>query len=851
MLSITGLSEAEVLHRRANGDGNALDLHTSRSYWDIARTNLFNFFNNLLFAIGIALVALGLYNDAFTSVGLALVNALISAIQEIHAKRKLDAIALLTRPRVTVVRDGSERQVDASELVRGDIVRVQAGDQVMLDGRVVGDSTLEMDESLLTGESDLVQKKCGDRLLSGSFCVTGSSYYEVEKVGQESFANQMTQAARRFQVVKTPLQKKIDLCVRVVMLVVALISLVILLQAALEDLPFIRVVQLSAVLSGQIPYGLFFMVATAYAIGATAIAKQGALVQQVNAIESLSNIDVLCMDKTGTLTANRLRYEGLFPLAGVAEADLQAQLGDFVQNVSTSNATSEALAKALSGQKRKLSDEVPFASSRKWSGLVFDDPGRRGAYVLGALEMLASALPAGTTSADSPLTKQLEAWSRQGLRVLLFAYNPDIQSLHNHNGDVQLPSLLPLGLVALSDELRDQARETLQTFRQLGIDLKIISGDNPQTVAALARQAGLPKDIAYISGSDLAKLSPSEFDQVALKTSVFGRVTPEQKERLVESLMRQGRYVAMIGDGVNDALSLKKASLGIAMQSGSSITRNVADMVLMNDSFRALQPAFQEGQRIIDGLAKSMYLFLARVMTSTMVIIAISIIGLGFPYEPAQVALTLFTVGIPTFFLTIWAKPHRPEPHLLRKIIYFIVPASIISTICSVFIYTLSYTLVLNGITSSRVPPMVVEYFENYTGLTYNVDPEFVEASATIIAQTALSTFSAFAAFGLILFLEPPNRFFAGWTTPSSDRRPLYLTIVLVLIFIIVLRIDPLANYFGLLSLGQPDISLAMLISLVIWFFSLRATWRARLFERFLGIEPEPAEDQLRWEPNA
>jgi cation-transporting ATPase E len=851
MLSITGLSETEALARRSKGEGNTLNVGTSRSYWDIARTNLFNFFNNLLFVIGIALIALGLYNDAFTSVGLALVNALISAIQEVHAKRKLDAIALLTRPRVSVLRDGQERQLDASELVRGDIVRVQAGDQIMLDGSVVGDSLVEMDESLLTGESDLVQKKHGDQLLSGSFCVTGDTLYQVEKVGQESFANQMTQAARRFQVVKTPLQKKIDLCVRIVMLVVALISLVILLQAGLEELPFIRVVQLSAVLSGQIPYGLFFIVATAYAIGATAIAKQGALVQQVNAIESLSNIDILCMDKTGTLTANRLRYEGVYPLNGHDEQEVRAQLGDFVHSVSVSNTTSEALAKALSGLKRTLSDEVLFASSRKWSGVVFVDQERRGAYVLGALEMLASALPAGTASADSPLTKQLEAWSQQGLRVLLFAYNPDLDSLHNQDGDVVLPDLQPLALVALSDELRDQARETLQAFRQLGIDLKIISGDNPQTVAALARQAGMPKDLAYISGTDLAKLSPAEFDQVALKTSVFGRVTPEQKEALVDSLMRQGRYVAMIGDGVNDALSLKKASLGIAMQSGSSITRNVADMVLLNDSFGALQPAFQEGQRIIDGLAKSMYLFLARVMTSTMVIIAISIIGLGFPYEPAQVALTLFTVGIPTLFLTLWAKPRRPEPHLLRKIIYFVVPAAIITTICSVFIYTLSYTFVINGISSSQVPPMVVERFEAYTGLTFNVDPEFGEASATIIAQTALSIFSALAAFGLILFLEPPWRFFAAWTSPSSDRRPLYLTIILVLIFILVLRLEPLASYFGLFSLGPPDISLVIVITFVLWFFGLRETWRAHLFERFLGIEPEDEEAWLRSEPQS
>ena len=541
----------------------------------------------------------------------------------------------------------SKRSIPA-ELVKGDVVHVQAGDQIVVDGRVVGDGRLEMDESLLTGEPDLVPKQDGDTLLSGSFCVTGDAYYQAEKVGAESFANQLTETVRAFQTVQTPLQQQITFAVRLVTFVVILMSGVILLQTVLEDFPLIRIVQISAVLSGQVPYGLFFLVALAYAVGAAGIAKRGALVQQTNAVESLSNVNVLCMDKTGTLTANRLLFHAVHPLADVDEATLRLRLGTFARSASTSNTTSEALATALPAEQQAPVDEILFASARKWSALAFDGGAQRGIYALGAVEMLAQFLPADSVAADGVLARQVAEWSDRGLRVLLFAANPDATTLHDTDGEPQLPLLTPIALVALTDELRPQAKETIAAFASLGIQLKIISGDNPQTVAALAKQAGLPDNLRLVSGPTLAQLSPEVFDQVAAETTVFGRIAPEQKEQIVASLIRQGHYVAMMGDGVNDALSLKKAKLGIAMESGSNVTRNVADMILLNDSFAALLPAFTEGKRIIGGLSISLYLFLARVVTSMLLIIAISMVGLGFPYEPSQVALTLFTVGLPT-----------------------------------------------------------------------------------------------------------------------------------------------------------------------------------------------------------
>ena len=280
-----------------------------------------------------------------------------------------------------------------------------------------------------------------------------------------------------------------------------------------------------------------------------------------------------------------------------------------------------------------------------------------------------------------------------------------------------------MALVALTDELRPQAKETIAAFANLGIQLKIISGDNPQTVAALAKQAGLPANLRLVSGPELAQLSPEVFDQVAAETTVFGRIAPEQKEQIVASLIRQGHYVAMMGDGVNDALSLKKAKLGIAMESGSNVTRNVADMILLNDSFAALLPALTEGKRIVGGLSISLYLFLARVVTSMLLIIAIRMIGLGFPYEPSQVALTLFTVGIPTLLLTWWARPETPQPDLLRRLLRFVLPAAIVTTIFGVGIYTFFYDICAEGCEQPiTFRPTRSARWEAYTGLTYQTD---------------------------------------------------------------------------------------------------------------------------------
>ena len=846
MQELAGLSEREARERRAAGRGNNQALKSGRSYLDIVRTNLFTLFNNILFVIGVALIALGRVNDAMTSVGIGLVNALISTLQAMRAKRLLDQIALLTKPTASVVRDGHARDIDPTEIVEGDTLRIQAGDQIVVDGPVVGDGRLEMDESSLTGEPTLIRKHAGDTLFSGSFCVTGVGCMRAERVGAESLANQLTAAARTMSIVKTPLQKQINLLVKLMMLLVGVFSILILAAAALEGASQIRLVQIAAVLTGQVPYGLFLLIVAAYALGAAKVGRDGALVQQTNAVESLSNIDILCTDKTGTLTTNRLQLKDVHPLGDGNRDEIMAALGDFVRSASTSNQTSEAIVAGTEGEVRLVSDEVPFASSRKWSGVAFNQTERRGLYLLGAAEVLAGQIAADVMAAGGELSTKTREWSEQGLRVLLFAHAPDVVAFHDAGGGLELPRLVPLALVCLRDELRPMVGETIAGFRELGIELKVISGDSPYTVAALARQAGLPGDIHIVSGPELAEMTGAAFDQAAAESTVFGRVTPQQKEQLVDALLRHGSHVAMIGDGVNDVLSLKKASLGIAMQSGSSATRNVADMVLLGDSFAALRPAFYEGQRIISGLSSALFLFLARSLTTTLLIIGVTILGLSFPFDPAQVALTTFTVGIPAFFLILWAQPRALAPNLLLSLARFVFPVAILTMLMGAGLY-------LDDFNRARPPQdslataadddtspfrRLLDAYSAYTGVK-PADEGFADAFGTIAAQGTLSIFISHTAFLLILFLEPPIRFFTGWRREvSRDKRPGILAVVLILIFQVFYFVPAIGTYFGLLE-KPPAVYTGILALVVVWMVVIRTIWRQQLFERLLGLERE------------
>jgi cation-transporting ATPase E len=830
---ITGLTNEEATARRERGEGNDFEVGTSRSYLDIIRANLFSFFNNLLFAIGIALIALGRFYDAMTSVGLGLVNALISTAQELNAKRQLDRIALLSRPSVTLVRSGAERIADPREIVRGDIIRLRTGDQVVVDGTIVGDGTIEVDEALLTGESAAVRKREGDEVLSGSFCIAGDGTYRADKVGRDSYANRLTASARQFRLTRTPLQLQIDFAVRVIMLVVAIMSGIILLAAVLESTPTLRIVQLAAVLSGQVPYGLFFVVVVAYAMGAAAISRQGALIQQMNAVESLSDVDILCTDKTGTMTANRLTLSALVPAPQVDADRLGRLLGRFAHMSNDDGSTIAAIREATPDVSGTVSGAVPFSSARKWSAVSFigGDPGT---FVLGAFDVLRPYLANADAATVAELSGRVSDLAGSGARVLLFA-EAAVPATSGDGDAIHPPPLTPLGLVALVDELRPHVAEMLTAFARLGVRLKIISGDDPRTVAAVVRQAGIEGDLPVVTGSELEGLGDEAFALAAEHAAIFGRVSPAQKERLIAALVGRGHHVAMVGDGVNDVLALKKAQLGIAMQSGSPAARSIADIVLLADSFAALTPAFAEGQRIVGGMTTVMALFLARVTASILTIIAITMLGLSFPYEPAQVATSLFTVGIPALLLAVWAKPAARVGDILPMLVRFVIPSALATMIVGVALYTFEYNRVLSNVTTLDIPQRVIDMFETATGVDVSSGDAFAGAAATIVAQSTLSVFVAYSAFVLILFVEPPIRFFTGWREVSTDRRPAYLALALAAAFFVIGQTGAIAAYFGLIPLA-PGMLLGVGLGVAVWTLALREIWRRSWFDRFLGM---------------
>jgi cation-transporting ATPase E len=800
-----GLSEAEAVKRRAAGQGNNSRLETSRTYGQIIRDNVFTFLNMVLFSIGAVLLALGLPTDAFLSVGIALLNVVVGVVQEFRAKRLLDKIALLTRPKATVLRDGAEKVVDPTEIVLGDWLIVHPGDQIVVDGKLV-EGKADLDESLLTGESDLIPKTGGATLYSGSFVVNGSAIFEAEKVGAESFANQLTASARTLKTVKTPLQMDVDMVVRLLVVLSVQLGILFGMAMLIEQVEATESARQAAVIVGLIPNGLFFMVTIAYAMGTVRMAGKGALIQQSNAVESMSNVNVLCLDKTGTLTANRIGLHQVQAF-GLEEAAFRRLLGIYAHSGTTGNRTSEALALACPGEARPFVDEVPFSSARQWSALSFDQPDMQGVYVLGAPEMLRPFL----NEQQADLGAEMSQWVERGYRVLLLAHSPEVSPLHDSLGQPQLPpDLIPLGILSFSDELRAEAESTLKGFTEAGIRLKIISGDNPQTVLALAKQAGLHGDIKAISGLELEEMTEAQLGDVAEQSTIFGRITPQQKERLVDALKRRGHYVAMIGDGVNDVLSLKKAHIGIAMQSGTQAARGVADIILMNDSFAALPPAFREGQRIVSGMQDIMRLFLARVLFQTMIIVGAAIIGLAFPIAPVhQSLLSLLTVGIPTLFLAAWARPAIPRFRLIKSVMHFVIPAG--------------FTLALLGLVF-------------YSAYTLFPPPEFPAADVVSMARTVLNTVTVYGGLLLILFVEPQTPFWTGGDDLAGDTRPVLLAIIMGVVYATILLVPGLRDFFQLHVLRLVDYAV-IAGALAAWGLILRWMWRAKIFTRFLRLE--------------
>jgi cation-transporting ATPase E len=792
-----GLSEQEATHRRTAGMGNDAAIRTGRTYFEILRDNALNPVNLLLVAISIVLVLLGLYGDAAVTIVLVLVNVVVGVYQEARAKQTLDRLSILTRPTATILRGGTEVIADQRDAVLGDLLIVRLGDQLMLDGRVA-DGEMEVDESLLTGEADRIPKAPGDEVLSGSVCVSGSATYRATRVGSESFANRLTSAARAFREDVTPLQRDVARVMRAMSVLVAVAAVPVAIGIWIQygGLDPVASARAAAVLIALVPQGLVVMITVTYALAIVRLAGGKALIQRSSAVESMSRVEVLCLDKTGTLTTPLIELVRVEPFGDEAEPGLDSSLGDFLASATLATRSADALRVAYKGTQRAIADEVTFSSELRWSGLRYTDGD---GYVLGAPEVVAPHAAQSATEAASSVARLTNEWADEGLRVMIFARIPSGAALQTEDGTPLIPDgLTPLALFALREQLRPDARETLDRLTAAGVKLKLISGDNPTTVAALTRQIGLVLEGPPMSGLELADLDDAGLHEAVGKATIFGRVPPSLKARLVQALRSRGYWVAMVGDGVNDVMSLKQAHLGISMQSGSQATRAVADMVLLEDSFSALPAAVVEGQRIISGMQDSLHLFLARAMYMALVIFGAALLGLAMPVSPRHnTVLALITVGIPALLLAYWARPARPGLDSLRRILRLVVPPAI-------------------GVAALGLPLYYL----------------FATTTDEVYARTAFTTFAVFCGLGLLPLLEPPiGESVSGADADGADIRPTVLALGLLALYGAFFLVPPVRDFFELTPLAWPDVALLAGAALV-WALLVLVMWRVRVVER-------------------
>ncbi len=691
--ALSGLSEAEAA-RLLEQRGEVEPPATSRSLASIVRANVFTVFNLILVAAGVLTLVFGHWEDALF-IGILVANSGIGILQEYRAKVALDRLAALVAPHATVVRDGTARQVGVEEIVVGDLIRIEAGDQLVADGTLEHADGLAVDESILTGESQPVARYAGEEVRSGSFAVEGSGFYTVTAVGKESYAEQVADVARTFRHPRSPLERSLNHLLFV--LVAVMVPLGVLFGYALwERSPDLN----EAVTTGVagvvtlVPEGLILLTSLTYAVAALRMARRGALAQQLNAIESLASAEIVCLDKTGTLTEAALRVTAVVPAPGVDEAFIAEALGRYAASSPAKNASLSAIAEAFPAPAESATGYVPFSSRRRWSAVRVGSVG----YVLGAPELFELG----------PLAEQAAREQQEGRRVIALGTTATSFERFDLAADPDLApptDLVPLGIVVLGERLRPNARDTVAFFQQEGVDLKVISGDAPQTVAAIAADAGIPQNGPPLDGRDLPS-DPAELRRLVLDTSVIGRISPDGKRRVVETLAGAGHYVAMVGDGVNDVPALKAARLAIAQGSGSQMAKSVADLVLVKGDFGVVPQMVAEGRKVLRNLQRVTKLFVTKSAFAVVLILTAGLVPEDYPVLPRHLTLAAaLTIGIPAFFLALAPSSGAYRtPNFLRDVARFALPAGTAAGLGVVS----SYLFALNVINLSTVKAQTV-----------------------------------------------------------------------------------------------------------------------------------------------
>lgn len=672
-----GLTAAEVAARVAAGETNAVDEHTSRTVEEIVRANVLTRFNAILAVLAIAVFATGRLGDALFALVLV-INAIIGIGQEVRAKRTLDRLAVLHAPTAAVVRDGAEVALPIAEVVLGDLVVLRMGDQVPADGIVAHTVGLEVNESALTGESDPVEKQVGDTVLSGTIVVAGRGRFQATAVGHQAYARKLAAEVKVFKRTTSEIEVSIDALLRIITwAIVGVTPLLLWSQFRTADGSGWRepVLGTVAALVGMVPEGLVLLTSIAFLLAALALTKRQVLVQELPAVEGLARVDVVCLDKTGTLTVGDIVFDALHVVdeertsaARVAEA-LGALADAPDPNASLAAIGAEYL--PMPGWHRD--GDVSFSSARKWSAASFGD---NGSWYLGAPEVLLDP--------DDPLRSHVAELASTGRRVLAVVHvDGPLQ------GEVLPAERTAAALCTLAEQVRPDARETLGYFAEQGVAIKVISGDNPTTVGAIATEVGLdagtPQDARELGET------PEELAEAVATTTVFGRVSPKQKQAMVRALQADGHVVAMTGDGVNDALALKDADIGVAMGNGAPATRAAAQLVLLDGQFSRLPNVLAEGRRVIGNIERVASLFISKNTYAFLLILLVSVAGLPYPFAPRHLTLiSAVTIGIPAFALAFAPNTARYRPGFLRRVLSFAVPAGIISSLAIFSAYLLA-----------------------------------------------------------------------------------------------------------------------------------------------------------------
>ncbi|MEU7044475.1 HAD-IC family P-type ATPase [Streptomyces varsoviensis] len=675
-----GLTTAQVAERVSRGEVNDVPVRSSRSTTEIIRANVFTRFNAIIGVLFLIILIVGPIQDGLF--GFVIVaNTAIGIIQELRAKKTLDSLAVIGESRPTVRRDGTAAAIPTGEIVLGDTIELGPGDKCVVDGEILEADGLEIDESLLTGEADPVLKHPGDKVMSGSFVVAGGGAFTATKVGREAYAAQLAEEASRFTLVHSELRTGISQILKYVtwMMVPTAIGLIVS-QLVVQNHDWREAVR--RVVGGivpMVPEGLVLLTSVAFAIGVIRLGRKQCLVQELPAIEGLARVDVVCLDKTGTLTEGGMDVTELRPLSGAEEPYVREVLGAIGQSDPRPNASLQAIIDAYPAPEGWHStDALPFSSARKYSGAALGGPdGEESTWLLGAPDVL---LPDGDAS-----LAEIDDLNAQGLRVLLLARTE--RALDDPRA---AQGVRPAALVILEQRLRPDAGDTLAYFAEQNVAAKVISGDNAVSVGAVAGKLGM-------SGAERpvdARRLPTERDEMAAVLedgAVFGRVSPQQKRDMVAALQSRGHTVAMTGDGVNDVLALKDADIGVSMGSGSEATRAVAQIVLLNNSFATLPSVVAEGRRVIGNITRVATLFLTKTVYSVLLAILVVCSQVPYPFLPRHLTLlSTLTIGVPAFFLALAPNKERAKPHFVRRVMRYSVPAGVIAGAATFVAYLLA-----------------------------------------------------------------------------------------------------------------------------------------------------------------